>query len=146
MKIRILGTEYNIYHKNLKEDSYLNGVDGYIDTYNKTITYRHYVEEDREEDTLWPLIENENKALRHELIHAFLFESGLSVNSNYSSCWATNEEMVDWIAIQMPKIMEAYESITNPVNTVDVSYVDSPKETIQLTGEDIRDRHRRGCL
>ena len=35
------------------------------------------------------------KVIRHELVHAFLFESGLSVNS-----WADNEEIVDWIAIQ----------------------------------------------
>lgn len=120
MKVNVLGTEYEINYKTLKEDSYLNGVDGYIDTHNKTITYRHYIEEDRDEGTMWPLIENENKALRHELIHAFLFESGLSVNSSYACNWATNEEMVDWMAIQMPKIMEAYERVLN-VETIEVS-------------------------
>ncbi|WP_461218455.1 hypothetical protein [Lapidilactobacillus salsurivasis] len=40
------------------------------------------------------------KTLRHELIHAFLYESGLDANSE----WARNEEIVDWIAIQFPKL------------------------------------------
>ena len=53
--------------------------------------------------------------LRHELIHAFLFESGLDQNSNLCESWAINEEMVDWMAIQMPKIMNIYDSITNEV-------------------------------
>ena len=46
---------------------------------------------------------------RHEIIHAFLFESGLDVSSVKAESWATNEEMVDWIAIQMPKIIAAME-------------------------------------
>jgi hypothetical protein len=40
------------------------------------------------------------KLCRHEVIHAFLCESGLLHNSD----WATDEEMVDWFAIQLPKI------------------------------------------
>ena len=43
----------------------------------------------------------EKKNLRHEIVHAFLFESGLAENSE----WAYNEEMVDWIAKQGPKII-----------------------------------------
>lgn len=37
------------------------------------------------------------------IIHAFLHESGLDVCS-----WAHNEEMVDWLAIQFPKLYEAF--------------------------------------
>lgn len=37
--------------------------------------------------------------------------SGLHVNTHDITQWATDEEMVDWIAIQMPKIMAVYESI-----------------------------------
>lgn len=44
--------------------------------------------------------EFEKKVLRHELIHAFLGESGLRSNSE----WAENEEMVDYFAIQFEKI------------------------------------------
>ena len=46
---------------------------------------------------------------------SFLFESGLDQNSNLCESWAINEEMVDWMAIQMPKIMNIYDSITNEV-------------------------------
>ena len=47
----------------------------------------------------------EQKNLRHEIIHAFLFESGLAENSE----WAQNEEMVDWIAKQGPKLIKAWQ-------------------------------------
>lgn len=46
--------------------------------------------------------------MRHEILHAFLFESGLSENAGFSGCWATNEEMVDWFAIQSTKIYDVY--------------------------------------
>ena len=42
--------------------------------------------------------------LVHELVHAFLYESGLSINSLSPSGWASNEEMTDWMAIQGPKL------------------------------------------
>lgn len=46
--------------------------------------------------------------LRHEIIHAFLWESGLWANSNESDAWAQNEEMVDWFAIQHEKLHDAF--------------------------------------
>ena len=49
--------------------------------------------------------------LRHEIVHAFLGESGLSANSNETDAWARNEEMVDWIAIQGPKIWKAWKEV-----------------------------------
>jgi len=49
------------------------------------------------------------ETLRHEIVHAFLFECGLSACSGYADHWAKNEEMVDWIAIQGPKIHEAWK-------------------------------------
>ena len=50
------------------------------------------------------LAEYKKVVIRHELIHAFLFESGLDAAS-----WAMNEEMVDWFALQAPKLMKAFE-------------------------------------
>lgn len=51
----------------------------------------------------------ERETLRHEVIHAFLNESGLGWNSlPLEHAWAKNEEMVDWIAIQFPKIQKVY--------------------------------------
>ena len=44
--------------------------------------------------------------IRHEIIHAFLKESGLDENSLPTEKWSLNEEMIDWIAIQLPKILK----------------------------------------
>lgn len=55
------------------------------------------------------LIAYQKKVLRHEIVHAFLYESGLWQNAYGSKCWAKNEEMIDWMAIQIPKIQRAYK-------------------------------------
>jgi hypothetical protein len=49
--------------------------------------------------------------IRHEIIHAYLAESGLSGSSVGVNSWAMNEEMVDWFAIQFPKILETFEKL-----------------------------------
>lgn len=48
------------------------------------------------------------KTLRHEIVHAFLHESGLGHNTKFTGSWASNEEMVDWIALQGPKLIKAW--------------------------------------
>lgn len=53
----------------------------------------------------------EKETLRHEIVHAFLYESGLAGSSlGIENGWATNEEMVDWIAIQANKLIEAWKA------------------------------------
>lgn len=48
----------------------------------------------------------------HEITHAFLDESGLQHCSSVPmGAWARHEEMVDWIAIQFPKIMKAFQEV-----------------------------------
>ena len=49
--------------------------------------------------------------LRHECIHAFFMESGLAFNSNSTDNWAVNEEMIDWFAIQAPKIFKVFQEL-----------------------------------
>lgn len=47
-----------------------------------------------------------------ESADAFLFESGLSSNTHgIYGAWAENEEMVDWIAIQSPKIFKVFQEL-----------------------------------
>ena len=53
--------------------------------------------------------EYRKKVLRHEIVHAFLYESGMWCNSGASDAWGTDETIVDWIAIQSPKIFKAFE-------------------------------------
>lgn len=50
--------------------------------------------------------------LRHEVLHAFLSESGLWSNSGDSQAWAMNEEMIDWIAMQWYKIQRVLEVLS----------------------------------
>ena len=56
---------------------------------------------------------NLGRVLRHELIHAFLSESGLADSSNGTGQdgLATNEEMVDWFARMSPKIFNTYKEL-----------------------------------
>lgn len=110
--INILGTEYKIFFKNANEDKRLDDLEGYTDFYEKIIVVcnlksRQYYSLDNEEKIKLA----QNKILRHEIVHAFLYESGLDCNSNKSYSWAENEEMVDWFAIQSPKIFEIYKEL-----------------------------------
>jgi hypothetical protein len=38
-------------------------------------------------------------------------ESGLNASSNSVEGWARNEEMVDWFAIQMPKLIKTFREL-----------------------------------
>lgn len=63
------------------------------------------------EGTLEDMEEYVKKVLRHEIVHAFFFESGLHECSGQAEAWASNETMVDWIARQGPKIYKAWEEV-----------------------------------
>lgn len=114
-KINILGTEYRIETHKVSEDSYLeeNKLAGYCGEDSKLIVIA-----DMSEEKYFPDMgeyERESyrrKTMRHEIMHAFLNESGLSDSSNqYGGAWAKNEEMVDWFAIQSPKIFKVYSEL-----------------------------------
>lgn len=111
-KINILGTEYQIETHKVSEDSYLedNKLSGYCGEDEKLIVVADMSEEkyftgmdEKTQETY------RKRVLRHEIMHAFLNESGLSDSSNrFDGAWAKNEEMVDWFAIQSPKIFKVY--------------------------------------
>lgn len=115
MKVNILGAEYSIETHKVSDDSYLekNKLAGYCGEEIKLIVIADMTEEKYFSD----MDEKEQEAyrkrtLRHEIMHAFLNESGLSDSSNqYGGAWAKNEEMVDWFAIQSPKIFAVYQSL-----------------------------------
>lgn len=103
-KVNILGTEYTVYERSLEEDSYLENCDGYCDHTVKEIVCKKFK---TEQGSLKDLDKYRDKVLRHELLHAFLHESGLGNNSD----WATNEEMIDFFAYQIPKIVEVIQEL-----------------------------------
>lgn len=107
-KINILGSEWTIEIRRREDDEALGSIDGYTDTSIKTIVVEDM---QQEQGSKASLAEYTKQVIRHELIHAFLFESGLESNSFSTECWAMNEEMIDWFAIQLPKIFEAFKAV-----------------------------------
>lgn len=108
--VNVLGTEYRIEYHDYGEE-FSDGLDGYCSTVDlvivignlETFPYFDGVDADK-------ILVLEKRLLRHEIVHAFLFESGLDENAiSHCESWATNEEMVDWIALQGVKIYEAWK-------------------------------------
>lgn len=104
-KIHVLGTEYTMKICGESEDARLIGFDGLTDETTKELLVESYEANGDEPDCKKDLRVQNRKVRRHEIIHAFLFESGLAENSG----WAQNEEMVDFFAIQFPKLLKAFE-------------------------------------
>lgn len=102
--VNILGTEYQIKLFTEEEKSSEWG-DGYTDFSTKEIYLLSLKQcEGSMKDLKW----YQKLILRHEIVHAFLFESGLNASSHLAPI-AVDEELVDWIAIQSPKIWKAFE-------------------------------------
>ena len=114
MTVNVLGTDYAIICRKYSDDEYFKRANcgGYCACMKKQIvicdmsTFPDWEHEDKES------VESQEKLLlRHEIVHAFLEESGLSTNSDSIDAWARDEEIVDWIAIQGPKIYAAWEKV-----------------------------------
>ena len=100
-RVNILGSEYKIKYLTEKESQTLCQYDGWCDSYKKEIV----IEKTLFEDGITS--KRGYEVLRHEIIHGFIFESGLSANCD----WARNEELVDWIALQFPKLNKCLEKL-----------------------------------
>lgn len=109
MILNILGTNYTLEIKTEEEMPILSECDGCCDTSTKHIYIKDFNKNKEDNNSLQDLNYYAHKVSRHEIIHAFLYESGLSVNSE--SGWATNEEMIDWFSIQLPKIFEVIANL-----------------------------------
>lgn len=115
MKVNILGTKYKIETHKISEDSFLrdNKWSGYCGEESKVIVIADMEEKAFFSDMNAEEREQYRKAvLRHEIIHAYLNESGLSA----CACvpregWAKNEEMIDWLALQSPKIFKTFKKV-----------------------------------
>lgn len=86
-------------------------IDGYCNSFAKEIVVCDLsTKEDWKDETKEMIDICQKQTLRHEIVHAFLSESGLQSNAhNNEWSWAYNEEMVDWIALQGIKIYKAWE-------------------------------------
>lgn len=105
LKINILGVGYEIIETNEEHDSMLTKCDGYCDKSSKKIVVATRSKDCELDD--WDSMKRKN--LRHEIIHAFLFESGLAENFYHPKEFGHDETMVDWFAIQFPKLIAAFK-------------------------------------
>lgn len=105
MKVNILGTEYTVEERTVEEDSYLNNCDGYCDKSTKEIVVAKQKPDNDLNNYDW----YRKKVMRHEIIHAFLYESGLHENFEHPKQYGHEETMIDWIAIQFPKMLKVFE-------------------------------------
>lgn len=108
--VKILGTEYTVELIKEDKDPKFKGAnaDGYIDP---TVPLIRVALFEKDDSTIQDIISYLKKVMRHELIHAYLFESGLAECSSSATHWAQNEEMVDWIARQFPKMKRTMEAL-----------------------------------
>lgn len=106
-KVNVLGTEYQINFRKISDDKDLEEAEGYCCMSSNRIVIRSENPEEIENFERY-----QKRVIRHELIHAFLQESGLAQNSIEDvGAWARNEEMVDWFAHQSPKIFEIFQEL-----------------------------------
>lgn len=104
----VLGTDIQILFRKEKDDLKLENCVGYFDSSKGWIIVK-ILEPDAM--SLGDLDKYQKEILRHEIVHAFLYESGPYACSNQVTNWASNEEMVDWFAIQSPKIFKVFQEL-----------------------------------
>lgn len=103
--IDILGTLYTI-HFDVCDEKMPENADGCMDQSAHIIKISE-MKSDR--NSLMDLDAYRKKVLRHEIIHAFLYESGMWNCSGASDAWGMDETITDWFAIQSPKIFKAFK-------------------------------------
>lgn len=102
MIVDILGTEYTVTRNTSAIEGM--GADGICQAYNRKIIYRDLKDFLEDIDSVSAKKLRRDEVIRHEVIHVFFAESGLSK-------YGDDEVLVDWIAKQMPKINEAVNKI-----------------------------------
>lgn len=112
--LNILGTKYRIHiGVDPAKDENLKNLYGYCSKSDRKIVVVDMNKlSDWDDNSTEAKLKQHNENLRHEILHAFLNESGLQGSClQYSGSWAMNEEMVDWFAIQYPKIKRVYQML-----------------------------------
>lgn len=113
-KVNILGTEYTVEIHRINDDDFMknHSLAGYCCSDIPIIVIadledlEHFnFHNEQAKDSYF------KTTIRHEVIHAFLNESGLKDSTRFNGAWARNEAMVDFFAIQFPKIAKVYEEL-----------------------------------
>ena len=104
--VSIFGTDYKILFVQENDKRLVSrNADAITDESVKELVIAYFEPDD---GSLKDLDTYQKKLIRHEIVHAFLFESGLAECSVYVNGWAQNDEMVDWIARQHIKMHDVF--------------------------------------
>lgn len=110
MQVNVLGTKYEIILTGSKSDEALEQMNGFRDAFTKKIVVDDFSDEEYDPTNTRNISELMKQNIRHEIVHAFMFESGLDSDAMYSNNpWPRCEEIVGWFAIQGPKIFAAWK-------------------------------------
>lgn len=105
--IKILDTEYTIYVDNNRDYLDTLSADAVTNEIGKTIhIYNAFLNIEENDKFNEKIFKNE---LRHEIIHAFIYECGLTTNISEDVGWPVSESMVDFWASQYYKIGKIFE-------------------------------------
>lgn len=97
-KINILGQEYTLRFENTRTETVLKNADGECRWYQKEIIIDDELEEK----------EHKEFVIKHEILHAFLAESGLRR-------YREDEDIINWIAWNFNKIQKVFNEVLQEV-------------------------------
>ena len=121
----------------MEEYTKLKRMDGYTDFSIKKIVVADFeVDDNCIDDLEW----YKNKVLRHEIIHAFIYESGLAENCE----WARDEQLTDWIAIQFENMLNVFIKLNiikvpNEAPTLNLECNLNQDKLVELLNDNIKD-------
>lgn len=100
-EIDVLGSKWQI----IEEDELrVANADGFTDNSVREIHLQSVFSD--EKSSVADMEEYKMRVLRHEILHAFIFECGLDIENS----WARNEEMIEFFALQSYKIANIFSA------------------------------------
>lgn len=106
-RLTILGTVWTLREAAKEDDPGLENCDGYTDRSTKMMVVQGKGAGGPHEVADYQAYLKDIK--RHEIVHAFLYESGLAADFEHTQ-YGHEETMVDWIALQFPKMLEVFKA------------------------------------
>lgn len=110
LHVDIMGMPWIITWRTQEEDEKLLDYTGYCDESARLIVIEWYADDYRNRSSV---AAHTASIVRHEMIHAMLFECGLDSSTHKN--WAKNEEMVDWIALLLPRLANTIIPVSDEV-------------------------------
>ena len=116
IKVDILGSEWTVHLIDRNSDNRFDkfNADGFCDYTTNSIDVANYPGQGNPGSEDYSISDGRvqiKHCIAHEMVHAFMFESGLSADWEHPSHFGQDETVVDWIAWQCPKIMEAHKEV-----------------------------------